>query len=91
MSFEFDRPFHVDRFEMFVQKLSENQEVYRSKGIIAIAQNPRRAVFHGVNNRFTIFWDRLWEKGEYRESRLVFIGRDLDRDRLEAELTSCLA
>ena len=90
-SFEFEKPFIVEKFEMFVQELSEKQKVYRSKGFIAIAGNPRRAIFHGVNNRFTIMWDRLWEKDEKRTSQLVFIGKGLDEAKIRAELEKCLA
>lgn len=91
MAFRFDQPFVVEKFERFVEELSNREKVYRSKGIIAIAGNPRRAIFHGVNNRFTIFWDRLWEKNEPRESQLVFIGKNLDRNEIEHELRACLA
>lgn len=90
-SFTFERPFNVEKFEFFVQKLSEKERVYRSKGFLNIAGNPRRAVFHGVNNRFTILWDRLWEKGEPRVSQLVFIGKELNEARIAAELEKCLA
>jgi G3E family GTPase len=90
-SFEFDRPFNVEKFEFFVQKLSEKEKVYRSKGFLAIAGNPRRAIFHGVNNRFTIMWDRLWEKDEVRKSQLVFIGKELKDTAIRAELEKCLA
>jgi G3E family GTPase len=90
-SFEFEKPFNVEKFEFFVQTLSEKEQVFRSKGFVAIAGNPRRAIFHGVNNRFTIMWDRLWEKDEKRTSQLVFIGKHLDEARIRAELTKCLA
>jgi len=90
MAFRFDRPFVIEKFEHFVQDLSSREKVYRSKGIISIEGNPRRAVFHGVNNRFTIFWDRLWEKTETRESQLVFIGKGLQRDAVEKSLAACL-
>ena len=90
-SFEFDRAFNVEKFEFFVQRLSEKEKVFRSKGFLAIAGNPRRAIFHGVNNRFTILWDRLWEKTEARTSQLVFIGKALDEARIHAELEKCLA
>ncbi len=43
-----------------------------------------------MNNRFTIFWDRLWEKTETRESQLVFIGKGLRREAIEQSLTACL-
>jgi G3E family GTPase len=90
-SFEFDRPFIVESFERFVQELSEKEKVFRSKGFISISGNPRRAIFHGVNNRFTILWDRLWEKDEKRTSQLVFIGRQLDDTKIRRELEKCLA
>ena len=90
-AFTFDQPFSVDRFEAFVANLSLNAKVFRSKGFISIAGNPRRALFHGVNNRFTIFWDRLWEKGETRTSQMVFIGKALDTDAIRCELIKCLA
>ncbi|MGB8168399.1 MAG: GTP-binding protein [Chthoniobacteraceae bacterium] len=90
-SFEFEKPFNVEKFEFFVQTLSEKEQVFRSKGFVAIAGNPRRAIFHGVNNRFTIMWDRLWEKDEKRTSQLVFIGKKLNEASIRDELTKCLA
>ena len=90
-AFRFDQPFSVDRFEAFVQSLSLSAQIFRSKGFLSIAGNPRRALFHGVNNRFTLFWDRLWEKGEMRTSQLVFIGKALDRESINAALVKCLA
>jgi G3E family GTPase len=89
-SFSFDQPFSIERFEAELQELSEKSKVYRSKGILWIEGTPRRAVFHGVNNRFTIYWDRLWEKEESRLSQLVFIGKDLDRSAIEMALRRCL-
>ncbi len=91
ISLEFDRPFSVEKFEFFVQELSEQEKIFRSKGFLNIQGNPRRAIFHGVNNRFTILWDRLWEKGETRTSQLVFIGKHLDEKRLRGQIEACLA
>jgi G3E family GTPase len=90
MALTFERPFNIERFEVFVQDLSARERIYRSKGIIAIAGNPRRAVFHGVNNRFTIFWDRLWEKGEPRVSQLVFIGKTLNEPAIREGIEKCI-
>ena len=89
-AYVFDEPFNIERLELFAQQLAQREKVFRSKGILSIAQNPRRAIFHGVNNRFTIFWDRLWEKGEKRQSQLVFIGKNLDGTAIERELRGCL-
>jgi G3E family GTPase len=90
-SFRFDRPFAIERLETELQELSEKARVYRSKGFLWIEGTPRRAVFHGVNNRFTLYWDRLWEKEENRSSQLVFIGRDLDRSQIEQTLERSVA
>lgn len=91
LSFEFDQPFSVEALELFVQELSERQKIYRSKGFLWIGGNPRRAIFHGVNNRFTLMWDRLWDKAETRSSQLVFIGKELDEASIRKELEKCLA
>ena len=90
ISFEFDRPFSVEALELFVQELSDREKIYRSKGFLWIKGNPRRAVFHGVNNRFTLLWDRLWEKDEPRSSQLVFIGKGLEEARLRPHLEQCV-
>jgi len=89
-AFTFDQPFNIDALTMFAEELSAKQSVYRSNGILAVTGNPRRAVFHGVNNRFTVFWDRLWVSGENRTSQLVFIGRNLNRALLEGGLRQCV-
>ncbi|MBV8815103.1 MAG: GTP-binding protein [Verrucomicrobia bacterium] len=90
-SFKFDRPFQLEELDSELQSICEESRVYRAKGIVWVIGNPRRAVFHGVNNRFTIYWDRLWEKGESRFSQLVFIGRDLDEKVFAQRLQRCLA
>ena len=79
-SFEFEKPFNVEKFEMFVQELSEKQKVYRSKGFIAIAGNPRRAIFHGVNNASRLCGTRGGRR-RTRASQLVFIVKELTRRR----------
>ena len=81
----------IEKLEFFIQAMSEKEQIYRSKGFLNIAGNPRRAIFHGVNNRFTLLWDRLWEKGEERQSQLVFIGKDLNEAKIRNELDSCVA
>ena len=90
-SCSFDRPFAIERLETELQELSQRSKIYRSKGYLWIEGTPRRAVFHGVNNRFTLYWDRLWKKEESRQSQLVFIGKDLDRSEIESTLKRCLA
>jgi G3E family GTPase len=90
-AFRFDQPFDLEKFDSELQVMCEKIQVYRSKGILWVHGTPRRAVFHGVNNRFTVYWDRLWEKAESRFSQLIFIGKSLEGKVLREHLTRCLA
>ncbi len=90
-SFTLEKPLDANRFQSYVQQLSETEKVFRSKGFVSIKGADSRAIFHGVNNRFHIFWDRPWRPDETRQSQLVFIGKDLDASKIERELQRCLA
>jgi G3E family GTPase len=90
-SFRFDQAFELERFDAELRTLCQDSQVYRSKGILWVEGTPRRAIFHGVNNRFTVYWDRLWEKAEPRFSQLVFIGKNLKEKKLRECLSRCLA
>ena len=90
-SFEVSKPIVIEKFEKFIADISEREKVYRSKGFLWLKGNPRRAVFHGVNNRFTLMWDRLWNKEEARSSQLVFIGKELNEAAIRKEIEACLA
>ena len=60
------------------------------KGVINLRGEPRRYVFHGVHMMFDGRLERPWGEGT-RGNTLVFIGRNLDRQELEAGLESCVA
>lgn len=60
-----------------LNKLVQKQEIYRIKGFVNVANKPMRMVLQGVGNRFDSFYDRFWLDDEYRQTRIVFIGREL--------------
>ncbi|WP_308299003.1 GTP-binding protein [Streptomyces sp. GESEQ-35] len=66
-------------------------DIFRSKGILAIAGAPKQYVFQGVHMLLDGEFGRDWRAGEERRNRLVFIGRNLDRDALERGFAGCLA
>ncbi|RNG35337.1 CobW family GTP-binding protein [Streptomyces botrytidirepellens] len=66
-------------------------DIFRSKGILALAGAPRQYVFQGVHMLLDGEFGRDWRDGEQRRNRLVFIGRNLDRDALERGFADCLA
>ena len=71
----------IDKLKQLVQK----QEIYRIKGFVSVPNKSMRLVLQGVGNRFDTFYDRLWQQDEQR-TRLVLIGRNLDRDAVELEM-----
>ena len=70
-----------------LQQLVQQQEVYRIKGFVNVENKPMRLVLQGVGNRFNTFYDRPWSKEETRQTRLVFIGKNLDQKSLENYLS----
>ncbi len=93
VSLSFKRPFERSRFMPWLQRLvtERGAELLRAKGIVAFEGEARRFVFQAVHMTVDSGLDRAWAQGEARETRLVFIGRNLDADEMRDELTHCLA
>jgi G3E family GTPase len=72
-----------------VQK--EGPNILRSKGILAFKDDPKRFVFQGVHMILDGDSQREWKPGEKRESKVVFIGRNLKEDELRKGVLSCVA
>lgn len=90
LSYQTEKLVQIEKFEEFVQQLSTTDIVLRSKGILNVDGQARRAVFHGVNNRFSLYWDRPWNKDEKKVSRFVFIGKKLDAKKIIAGIETTL-
>jgi G3E family GTPase len=72
--------------------LKEHGEaLFRYKGILDIKGQDRRFVFQGVHMIFQGQFTSKWRAGEVRESKAVFIGRDLPKEKILAGLRSCFA
>jgi G3E family GTPase len=71
--------------------MQEGPDIFRMKGVLSIKGDPRRFVFQGIHMLFDGRPDRPWNKGEARDNRLIFIGRKLNRERLEEGFRKCLA
>ncbi len=70
-----------------LKALVEKFEIYRIKGFINVPSKPMRLVLQGVGNRFETFYDRPWQPSEFRQTKLVFIGQDLQQDNIAGSLT----
>ena len=85
--------------EVSVQKINEwlgwllgerGTDIFRMKGILNMWGDNRRFVFQGVHMLFDGTPGQPWGEGEARRNRMVFIGRNLDREDLERRFKSCL-
>ena len=78
-----DRSFEPKSLTVKLQQLVKEAEIYRIKGFVNVPNKPMRMVLQGVGNRFDSFFDRFWDKDETRQTRLVVIGKQLDKARVE--------
>ncbi len=69
----------------------DGPSILRLKGIIALKDDPERYVVQGVHMIIEGDHQRAWKDGEKHESRLVFIGRDLDEERIRRTFEACQA
>ena len=86
-------PLDPQKFFPWIQKTTQldGPNILRLKGIIAFAGDDDRYVVQGVHMIIEGDHQRPWKEGEARESRIVFIGRDLDREKLERTFKACEA
>lgn len=72
---------------------SKGPDLFRSKGILDMGDG-HKTVFQGVHNMWQFQSSEQgvgqpWKEGEKRVNQLVFIGRNLVKQELEASLASC--
>jgi G3E family GTPase len=85
-------PMDGDRISLWLNALiaSKGADILRAKGIIDVKDEPRRLVFQSVHMVLEGDLQQPWKPDEHRYSRLVFIGRNLDKDALRAGFESCI-
>ena len=92
VSMIFDEAFDRPRLDACLNELLavQGDDLFRLKGILAIAGDDRRHVLQGVHRILDLRPADGW--GAARpSSKLVFIGRHLDQRALRTALTTCLA
>jgi G3E family GTPase len=92
-AFRSKRPLDAAKLQAFFRDLiaTHARDLMRYKGVVAFSGLDHRVVFQGVHMMMASDADRRWAADEVRESRLVFIGRNLPKDALIAQLQRCLA
>ena len=69
----------------------EGGKILRSKGILAFKGEPKRFVFQGVHMLLDGDTQRDWKPDEKRQSKVVFIGRDLPEQAIRDGFQACFA
>ena len=90
--FREDRALDLERLEDFLGSMVQvyGAQMMRYKGVLNVQDEPRRVVFQGVHMLMGAEMGNVWKKGEVRNSKMVFIGKDLPREVLEKGLAQCV-
>jgi G3E family GTPase len=93
ISLRTDKPLNPDKFFPWVQNLvqTEGPNILRCKGILSFKDDDSRFVFQGVHMILDGDHQRPWKDGEKRNSRIVFIGRNLPGKTITEGFEACAA
>jgi len=93
LSLKTDKPLNPDKFFPWMQKLvaEDGAAILRCKGILSFKDDPDRFVLQGVHMILDGDHQRPWKTGEVRDSKLVFIGRELPEEKIRQGFESCVA
>jgi G3E family GTPase len=83
----------LDRLEDFSGGMVQvyGTQMMRYKGIISAAGETKRIVFQEVHTLMGADSGKPWGAKELRETKMVFIGKDLPREVLVKGLNGCVA
>jgi G3E family GTPase len=93
VSFEVSRPIDPEKFNVWINQLlqTKGQDLLRTKGILYYAGDSRRFAFQAVHMIADGDYIGEVKPGDPRRSKIVFIGRDLNRPQLRRGFEACQA
>ncbi|MEC0623719.1 GTP-binding protein [Staphylococcus warneri] len=93
IAFREEKPLDLAKVDHWMSYLvgEKGEDLLRYKGILYIKGEEYRIVFQGINMLFSGRPDRKWNENEKKQSELVFIGKDLDKEELERQFKNCVA
>ncbi len=93
VSLVLDRPLDPERFRAWIGTVlaEKGQDLLRTKGILDLGGDADRFAFQAVHMLADGDYIGPWKQGETRQSRLVFIGRELNRPELRRGFEACAA
>lgn len=93
VSFVSETPLDFEKFQTWFGRLlqTHGQDILRSKGILDFVEQEDRYVFQGVHMLMSGSEMGPWPTGKPRNSRVVFIGRNLETMGLQEGFEACKA
>jgi len=91
-STKFEGYLNVNQLSMWISEIIREMgaNLFRYKGVLSVAGMSNKFVFQGVGMLFSGgFVEAEWGTDEKRENRFVFIGRDLDKQKLIDGFMAC--
>jgi G3E family GTPase len=91
VSFEVSKPIDAEKFNAWISQLlqTKGQDLLRTKGILYYAGDDRRFAFQAVHMIADGDYIGEVKEGDPRKSKIVFIGRDLNRPQLRRGFEAC--
>lgn len=90
-SYKMEGEVNIEMLSRWIQRLitEDGANLFRYKGVIAVKGKDEKFVFQGVGMLFSGSFEGRWKDNEPRESRFVFIGKNLDIPFLKAGFEAC--
>eukprot|EP00930_Biecheleria_cincta_P043000 TRINITY_DN2957_c0_g1_i6.p1 TRINITY_DN2957_c0_g1~~TRINITY_DN2957_c0_g1_i6.p1 ORF type:complete len:446 (-),score=133.44 TRINITY_DN2957_c0_g1_i6:149-1447(-) len=66
-------------------------DLFRSKGVLAVKGMKQKFVFQAIHMLFANSMEGLWDPGEEKRCKMVFIGKNLNREELTSGFMKCMA
>jgi G3E family GTPase len=91
--FTSERAMDMEKIEAFLSLLIQTygNDMLRYKGVLNIKGQTQRMIFQGVHMTMGGSPGKVWQKGEPRETKMVFIGRNLPKRIFVEGLAYCVA
>jgi G3E family GTPase len=91
VSLTLDAPVDAERFNDWITTLlmEKGPDLLRTKGILQLPDTDERFAFQAVHMIADGDFIGRWKAGDPRQSRIVFIGRDLNRPQLRRGFEAC--
>lgn len=90
-STKFDTPLDLTLMKQWIELMINKYgaDLYRYKGVLNVDGADLKYVFQGVGMIYTGSFKGVWGAGEHRESRFVFIGKNLNKQSLIEGFLKC--